>query len=157
MGFTKKTCWVLGDEPGFLKAVISIMFVPSVVWILGVKAYENLILFAVFHISDTVATPDAAANKAKQHKLEKHAVLLVLDVPHSSPSQPLLRELHWLPIESRIKFKLCVLIYRVSRGTAPLYLCELCKPCTDSRLRSKLGLLRSSDFSNRLIVSKRSD
>ena len=33
-----------------------------------------------------------------------------------------------LPIESRIKFKLCVLIYRVSRGTAPLYLCELCKP-----------------------------
>jgi len=34
-----------------------------------------------------------------------------------------------LPIESRIKFKLCVLIYRVSRGTAPLYLCELCKPC----------------------------
>jgi len=45
--------------------------------------------------------------------------------------------LHWLPIESRIKFKLCVLIHRVSRGTAPLYLCELCKPCTDSRLRSK--------------------
>ena len=60
-----------------------------------------------------------------------------INVPHSSPSQPLLRELHWLPIESRIKFKLCVLIYRVSGGTAPLYLCELCKPCTDSRLRSK--------------------
>jgi len=31
----------------------------------------------------------------------------------------------------------CVLMYRVSHGTAPSYLCELCKPCTDSRLRSK--------------------
>lgn len=70
-------------------------------------------------------------------RVQNTAARLVLDVPHSSPSQPLLRELHWLPIESRIKFKLCVLIYRVSRGTAPLYLCELCKPCTDSRLRSK--------------------
>ena len=65
------------------------------------------------------------------------AARLVLDVPHSSRSQPLLRELHWLSIESRIEFKLCVLMYRVSHGTVPLYLCELCKPCTDSRLRSK--------------------
>jgi len=70
-------------------------------------------------------------------RVQNTAARLVLDVPHSSQSQPLLSELHWLPTESRIKFKLCVLMYRVSRGTAPLYLRELCKPCTDSRLRSK--------------------
>ena len=39
--------------------------------------------------------------------VQNTAARLVLGVPHSSPSQPLLRELHWLPIESRIKFKLC--------------------------------------------------
>ena len=42
--------------------------------------------------------------------VQNTAARLVLDVPHSSLSQPLLRELHWLPIESCIKFKLCVLI-----------------------------------------------
>jgi len=79
-------------------------------------------------------------------RVQNTAARLVLDVPHSSrrlPLPPVLRELHWLPIESRIKFKLCILIYRVSHGTAPLYLCELCKPCTDSRLRSK----STGDFS----------
>jgi len=72
-------------------------------------------------------------------RVQNTAARLVLDVPvpYGSRSHPLLRELHWLPIESRIKFKLCVLMYPVCHGTAPLYLCELRKPCTDSRLRSK--------------------
>jgi len=61
-------------------------------------------------------------------RVQNTAARLELDVPYSSRSQPLLRQLHWLPIESRVKFKLCVLMYRVSHGTAPLYLCELCKP-----------------------------
>jgi len=41
-------------------------------------------------------------------RLQNTAACLVVNVPYSSLSQPLLRELHWLPTESRIKFKLCV-------------------------------------------------
>jgi len=53
-----------------------------------------------------------------------------------SPSLPLLHQLHWLPIESRICYKLCSLMYRVNHKTAPSYLSELCVPCSDTRLRS---------------------
>ena len=44
--------------------------------------------------------------------------------------------LHWLPIEARVSYKLCCLMYRIVHGAAPSYLTELCEPCLDSRLRS---------------------
>ena len=49
---------------------------------------------------------------------------------------PLMRELHWLPVSSRIRYKLCTLMYDVVHGTAPGYLVDLCRPCGDMRLRS---------------------
>ena len=95
--------------------------------------------FPVSHLDyyNGLLTDYNAYTVRRLQRVQNTAACLVLDAPHSSRSQPLLRELHWLPIKSRIKFKLCVLMYRVSHGTVPLYLCELCKPCTDSRLHSK--------------------
>jgi len=45
---------------------------------------------------------------------------------------------HWLPVAvaSRIQYKLCVLKFDIYHGTAPSYMLELCKRCTDIRLRS---------------------
>ena len=43
---------------------------------------------------------------------------------------------HWLPVEARITYKLCTLMYRIFNGTAPQYLAELCQLCSDDRLRS---------------------
>ena len=51
-------------------------------------------------------------------------------------SLQILRQLHWLPIEARISYKLCSLMYRVVHGSAPTYLTELCQPCSDTRLGS---------------------
>ena len=56
--------------------------------------------------------------------------------PPRSSSLPLLQQLHWLPIEARVSYKLCCLMYRVVHGAAPSYLTELCEPCLDTRLRS---------------------
>jgi len=58
--------------------------------------------------------------------LQNTAARLVLNMPYSSCSQPLLRELHWLPVESRVKIKLCVLMCQVSHGTMPHYLYTNC-------------------------------
>ena len=41
-----------------------------------------------------------------------------------------------IKVEARITYKLCLLMYRVVRRTAPVYLAELCQPCTDPRRRS---------------------
>ena len=35
---------------------------------------------------------------------------------------PILQELHWLPIKSRIKFKLLTMVFRCIPGSAPVYL-----------------------------------
>ena len=49
-----------------------------------------------------------------------------------------LKELHWLPIALRIKYKTLVLVYKCIHSDAPEYLCELIKfyQPTRSGLRS---------------------
>src|SRR6218665_1291424 len=36
--------------------------------------------------------------------------------------------LHWLPIAQRISYSIAVLVWRCLLGSAPGYLCELCRP-----------------------------
>ena len=50
---------------------------------------------------------------------------------------PTLKNLHWLPIQSRIKFKLLLLTYKCQQGIAPSYLSDLLQPHIPARnLRS---------------------
>ena len=55
---------------------------------------------------------------------------------------PTLRELHWLPIQARINFKICLLMYRIYTSCSPAYLSSLVTPC--SSLQSRRGLRSSS-------------
>lgn len=50
---------------------------------------------------------------------------------------PVLKSLHWLPIQYRIQYKICLLTHQCIHGTAPAYLSELLTPLTTLRnLRS---------------------
>ena len=50
---------------------------------------------------------------------------------------PILISLHWLPIVSRVKFKILLLVFKIKHGFAPNYLSNLLKPMIPSRrLRS---------------------
>ena len=40
-------------------------------------------------------------------------------------------ELHWLDVVDRIKYRLCVSVYKCLHGMAPQYLSELCTPVTE--------------------------
>lgn len=54
---------------------------------------------------------------------------------------PVLSQLHWLPVNARIDFKILILTYKALHGTAPEYLCDLISPYTPSRsLRSTNSL-----------------
>jgi len=45
--------------------------------------------------------------------------------------------LHWLPVPQRVRFKLCLTMYKVTHGLAPAYLSELCERANaDIRTRS---------------------
>ena len=55
---------------------------------------------------------------------------------------PLLIELHWLPVEQRINFKIILFTYKIINGLAPMYLSQLLVPYVPRRaLRSADKLL----------------
>ena len=58
-------------------------------------------------------------------KLQNRAVRLIFSVPRSTGTSHLLTQLHWLPIQDRILFKLLLYVFKCSQGRAPNYLCEL--------------------------------
>lgn len=62
--------------------------------------------------------------------------------PRTSPG-PLLKQLHWLPIRQRIKFKHCCLAHKALYGASPSYLAEKFKVyCPNRQFRSEgKGLL----------------
>ena len=41
---------------------------------------------------------------------------------------PILRDLHWLQVLLRIKYKIAILVNKCLRGLTPTYLAELCQP-----------------------------
>ena len=50
---------------------------------------------------------------------------------------PMLMELHWLPVQARIEYKICIIVFNCLHGKAPLYLQELITPYQPPRpLRS---------------------
>ena len=65
-------------------------------------------------------------NLAKLQRIQNAAARLCLRVPpraHVS-SRSLLVQLHWLPVEFRIRFKILLLVYKCLNGQAPQYLCD---------------------------------
>ena len=54
---------------------------------------------------------------------------------------PVLRDnlqLHWLRIRERITFKLCLLVYKATRGLAPSYIADMCIPVATVSTRRSL-------------------
>jgi len=81
-------------------------------------------------------------------RVQNSAARIVLQAPRRSHAQPLLRELHWLPIQHRIKYKVAVLTFKSrSSATAPTYLSRHIKAHVSERtLRSSAVPLLDKQF-----------
>ena len=89
--------------------------------------------------STTVTVSTRGCSKTVLQRLQRvqdAAARLVHGASRLETAMPLIRELHWLPVPSRIQYKLSMLMYDVFHGVAPGYLVNLCRPCGDARLRS---------------------
>ena len=72
-------------------------------------------------------------------EVQNSAAKLILKSCREKHGKPLLEQLHWLPIEQRIKYKIAHLCYQIITGTDPQYLAELLQSYVPSRsLRSSL-------------------
>jgi len=58
----------------------------------------------------------------KLQRVQNNAARIVHQAPRRSRAHPLLKELHWLPVEQRITYKLAVLTFKIRHSAAPSYL-----------------------------------
>ena len=87
--------------------------------------------------SNTLLTGLPACAVKPLRMVQDVAVQLVFDQLKRAHFTPLFIELHWLPLDARIKFKTLMLAYKVRNGTAPIYLNALTKAYVTTRsLRS---------------------
>ena len=75
-------------------------------------------------------------------KIQNWAARLVKCAKRFEHVTPMLKDLHWLPVESRVQFKILLLVYRCLNGCAPEYISILLN-CKESRreLRSSQQVL----------------
>ena len=75
-------------------------------------------------------------------KMMNKTVRFIFNLKYDEHISPFLYKLHFLPIEFRIKFKLCLIAFKIIIGVAPIYLrnlFELFKPSTTINLRTGVG------------------
>ena len=72
--------------------------------------------------------------RTRLQRLQNTAARIVRGCPRESSITPVLRDLHWLPIEMRILFKILLLVFRCVNKLAPVYLCELIEPKHQERV-----------------------
>ena len=80
-------------------------------------------------------------------RIQNYGAKLVLSKTRYYSSKQALAELHWLPIKSRIKFKILTLVYKCLRGEATDYLRKLLIRCPEAT-----HTLRSNSIIDRLVI-----
>ena len=61
-------------------------------------------------------------------KVQNTAARMVLNKHHSHSATECLKQLHWLPIKSRIEYKVLTIVFKCKHGMAPKYLQDLLHP-----------------------------
>ena len=74
--------------------------------------------------------------------VQNYAARLVTRSAKHNHITPILKQLHWLPVYSRIKYKILLLTFEALHGLAPPYITEMLQPYKPSRsLRSSSKML----------------
>ena len=75
---------------------------------------------------------------SKLQRLQNNVARIVLKADQRCDAGPLLRQLHWLPVEHRVRFKIALLTYKVRLTSTPSYLSSIIttKRLTGYSLRS---------------------
>jgi len=66
-------------------------------------------------------------------KIMNAAARIVYYLPRYSHITPTLIQLHWLPVQFRVEFKIALLVFKILHGQAPSYLAELVLPKKPTR------------------------
>ena len=82
------------------------------------------------------------------------AARLIFGLKRFDPITPALMDLHWLPYQQRITYKLCMIIFKCLHGSALAYLADY---CTSTSLVPGRSALRSAAHGDIVVPSHRTD
>ena len=98
-----------------------------------------------------VSCPRYLTNKLQA--VLRAAARLVLQLPYrSSVSEVMHRQLHWLDVEDRMNYKICLLVCKCLHGLAPGYLSDQCIPA--STFAGRANMRSSSRLDRQLYVPR---
>ena len=89
------------------------------------KTISNSLISSRLDYCNSLINNIAKQDLSKLQRVQNCLARVVLRAPRFSPSLPLLKQLHWLPVNYRIKFKLSTLTYRALAIHQPPYLASL--------------------------------
>ena len=89
------------------------------------KTISNSLITSRLDYCNSLINNIAKQDLSKLQRVENCLARVVLRAPRFSLSLPLLKQLHWLPVNYRIKFKLSTLTYRALAIHQPPYLASL--------------------------------
>ena len=117
---------------------------PHIARIFTMQRLISAFVIARLDYSNSVMAGLPASSLAPLNRVLSAAVRLVAGLGPRDHVTDRMKRLHWLPIQFRIKFKLCVLMHgAVVYGQSPSYIKDVLVPLSDlpghSRLRSAAG------------------
>ena len=89
------------------------------------KTISNALISSSLDYGNSLLNNIAKHDLSKLQRVQNCLARVVLRAPRFSPSLPLLKQLHWLSVNYRIKFKLSTLTYRAIAIHQPPYLASL--------------------------------
>ena len=94
-------------------------------------------------------------NIARLQCVQNSLARVVLHAPWKMPSKPLLKELHWLPVQQCVTYKIRLLVYKTLQNKKTAYLHSLLIPYEPARcLRSKEHSLLTKRHFNTIAASR---
>ena len=112
------------------------------IWLyLDHKATENLVhayISSKLDVNNSLlyGLPDNLL--CKLQRLQNAAARIIVCLPKHSHISPTLQQLHWLPVQQRIQFKILLMVFKALNGLAPEYIMDLLvrKPHSSRSIRS---------------------
>ena len=87
-----------------------------------------------------------AATLSPLQRVMNAVVRLVVNLGFRDPVSASMKELHWLPITYRIKYKLCIMMYSAVHGNCPAYITEILVPTSTLLNRARLRSSSSGTY-----------
>ena len=81
-------------------------------------------------------------------RVQNAAARLILDLRTNEHVTPALKQLHWLPVDRRVDFKLCTMMHSIHTGQCPTYLADMVRAVAVNQTRPGL---RSADTAQYII------